>query len=337
MPWETAEALAPAAARPAASRPTCRTASSSTSISRTARPTKWPAPWSPRRASSTYGLWVEERADGRGFPYYWLRFGREQRPTCARAPTWRALRDRQDLGDAAEARPHRPRDHATSWRRRSHERAARRPRRFRRLPAAPARQGLVPKELDRRLRGDAAARLPAGPVAIAPPGRTAWCRSNAARRSRAPTCRRTVIAALEHRAGQPRARGRHRLGLHRRRDVAARRPRRHARPLQDAGRAGAAALREARPRQCVGPPGRRLQRTAGRGAVRPHRRLGGLRQPAAAVRRPAVERRHHDRADRPGRGRAGVRQADQGRQPLRARGHREVRLQPIAQGVAAVL
>ncbi|HET9533745.1 MAG TPA: 5'/3'-nucleotidase SurE [Mesorhizobium sp.] len=24
-----------------------------------------------------HGLWVEERADGRGFPYYWLRFGRQ--------------------------------------------------------------------------------------------------------------------------------------------------------------------------------------------------------------------------------------------------------------------
>jgi 5'-nucleotidase len=24
-----------------------------------------------------YGMWVEERADGRGLPYYWLRFGRE--------------------------------------------------------------------------------------------------------------------------------------------------------------------------------------------------------------------------------------------------------------------
>jgi len=24
-----------------------------------------------------YGMWIEERADGRGFPYYWLRFGRE--------------------------------------------------------------------------------------------------------------------------------------------------------------------------------------------------------------------------------------------------------------------
>ena len=50
--------------------------------------------------------------------------------------------------------------------------------------------------------------------------------------------------------------------------------------------------------------------------------VGGLRQPAAHLRRPAVHRRHHDRADRAGRGRAGARQADQGRQPLRARGHR---------------
>ena len=24
-----------------------------------------------------HGLWIEERADGRGLPYYWLRFGRE--------------------------------------------------------------------------------------------------------------------------------------------------------------------------------------------------------------------------------------------------------------------
>src|SRR5262245_9301292 len=24
-----------------------------------------------------HGLWIEERADGRGFPYYWLRFGRQ--------------------------------------------------------------------------------------------------------------------------------------------------------------------------------------------------------------------------------------------------------------------
>ena len=25
----------------------------------------------------SHGLWLDERKDGRGFPYYWLRFGRE--------------------------------------------------------------------------------------------------------------------------------------------------------------------------------------------------------------------------------------------------------------------
>ena len=30
-----------------------------------------------------HGLWIEERADGRGFPYFWLRFGREPAETEA--------------------------------------------------------------------------------------------------------------------------------------------------------------------------------------------------------------------------------------------------------------
>ena len=30
-----------------------------------------------RQGKLTHGLWVEQRADGRNFPYYWLRFGRE--------------------------------------------------------------------------------------------------------------------------------------------------------------------------------------------------------------------------------------------------------------------
>ena len=30
-----------------------------------------------------HGLWVDERADGRGFPYYWLRFGRKQHEAAA--------------------------------------------------------------------------------------------------------------------------------------------------------------------------------------------------------------------------------------------------------------
>jgi 5'-nucleotidase len=28
-----------------------------------------------------YGMWIDERTDGRGFPYYWLRFGREAAET----------------------------------------------------------------------------------------------------------------------------------------------------------------------------------------------------------------------------------------------------------------
>jgi len=40
-----------------------------------------------------HGLWVDERRDGRGFPYYWLRFGRE--PGEARAGSdMAALRDK---------------------------------------------------------------------------------------------------------------------------------------------------------------------------------------------------------------------------------------------------
>jgi len=31
-----------------------------------------------RQGKLTHGLWIDERADGRGFPYYWLRFNREK-------------------------------------------------------------------------------------------------------------------------------------------------------------------------------------------------------------------------------------------------------------------
>ena len=43
----------------------------------------------------TYGLWVEERADGRGFPYYWLRFGREKATDVVEGSDMAALRDRK--------------------------------------------------------------------------------------------------------------------------------------------------------------------------------------------------------------------------------------------------
>lgn len=36
-----------------------------------------------RQGSYTHGLFMEKRRDGRGFPYYWLRFGREEREAAA--------------------------------------------------------------------------------------------------------------------------------------------------------------------------------------------------------------------------------------------------------------
>jgi 5'-nucleotidase len=42
----------------------------------------------------THALWVEQRADGRGFPYYWLRFGREA-PQMIDGTDMAALRDRR--------------------------------------------------------------------------------------------------------------------------------------------------------------------------------------------------------------------------------------------------
>ena len=41
----------------------------------------------------THALWVDQRADGRGFPYYWLRFGREM-PEAVEGTDIAALRDR---------------------------------------------------------------------------------------------------------------------------------------------------------------------------------------------------------------------------------------------------
>jgi 5'-nucleotidase len=42
----------------------------------------------------THALWVEQRADGRGFPYYWLRFGREA-PQKIEGTDLAALRERR--------------------------------------------------------------------------------------------------------------------------------------------------------------------------------------------------------------------------------------------------
>ena len=71
------------------------------------RPMTWPALCVTTQGKLTYGLWVEERADGRGFPYYWLRFGREKATDVVEGSDMAALRRPQGLGHAAETRSHR--------------------------------------------------------------------------------------------------------------------------------------------------------------------------------------------------------------------------------------
>jgi len=41
-----------------------------------------------------HGLWIEQRADGRGFPYYWMRFGRE-RPQAEAGSDLVAMREKK--------------------------------------------------------------------------------------------------------------------------------------------------------------------------------------------------------------------------------------------------
>jgi 5'-nucleotidase len=41
----------------------------------------------------THGLWIEQRSDGRGLPYYWIRFGREK-PQAEDGTDLAAMRDR---------------------------------------------------------------------------------------------------------------------------------------------------------------------------------------------------------------------------------------------------
>ena len=76
VPWETAETLAPALLDKLlqidlpsgvflnVNFPNCR-------------PEEVEAPVVTSQGKLVHSLWIDERADGRGFPYYWLRFGRE--------------------------------------------------------------------------------------------------------------------------------------------------------------------------------------------------------------------------------------------------------------------
>lgn len=93
VPWETTEALAPALLEkliatdlPAGvflnvNFPNCRPEEVEETVVTS-------------QGKLVYGLWIDERQDGRGFPYYWLRFGRE---TSELVPgtDMAALRDRR--------------------------------------------------------------------------------------------------------------------------------------------------------------------------------------------------------------------------------------------------
>ena len=76
------------AAQQAARNADCRTACCSMSIFRTACQKRSPARSLPRRASWSTACGSRSARDGRGLPYYWLRFGREP-ADGSKAPTWR--------------------------------------------------------------------------------------------------------------------------------------------------------------------------------------------------------------------------------------------------------
>ena len=87
--------------------PASRQAGSSTSTSRPAPPTRWQGIAFTRQGQRNAELMrVEERRDGRGFPYYWLMFQRGEirvrrtEPISRRSP-------QQDFDHAAPARSHR--------------------------------------------------------------------------------------------------------------------------------------------------------------------------------------------------------------------------------------
>ena len=106
VPWETAEALAPALLQQAGRHdaaagrlPQRQFSQLRARRGRGRRRHRSRASWS-TISMSTSG------ATGAGLPYYWLRFGRETEDVRAGSDL-HALQNRQDFGDAAEARPDR--------------------------------------------------------------------------------------------------------------------------------------------------------------------------------------------------------------------------------------
>lgn len=77
IPWETTEAVAPALLKKLVAAEVPKDVFLNVNFPNCApediRGTKITA-----QGKLIHGLWIEERKDGRGFPYYWLRFGRKE-------------------------------------------------------------------------------------------------------------------------------------------------------------------------------------------------------------------------------------------------------------------
>jgi 5'-nucleotidase len=91
VPWETAEALAPALLDRLMKTDLPRGVFLNVNFPNCSPEEARPAIVT-NQGRLTHALWVEQRADGRGFPYYWLRFGREA-PEMLEGTDMAALRD----------------------------------------------------------------------------------------------------------------------------------------------------------------------------------------------------------------------------------------------------
>ena len=76
VPYETAEALAPELLRKLVAMPHHDGVLYNLNFPNVA-PDKVEGTVVTRQGRLVHGLWLDERRDGRGFPYYWMRFGRE--------------------------------------------------------------------------------------------------------------------------------------------------------------------------------------------------------------------------------------------------------------------
>jgi len=77
VPWETTEALGPALLKKLVEVPLPQGVFLNVNFPRCA-PEQVKGTRVTSQGKLIHGLWIEERRDGRGFPYYWLRFGREE-------------------------------------------------------------------------------------------------------------------------------------------------------------------------------------------------------------------------------------------------------------------